>query len=236
MAKVGDVIKAENANWRFSGEASNRFDQHVEKSVPFYAAGHELVLGLSDFFLQPNSVGYDLGCATGTLLHALAQRHTNKNVRLLGIDSEQDMVNIARTRCTELENVEIEHADLTECQLAPCDLIIAYYTLQFVSPRHRQDVFDRIYKRLHWGGALIMFEKVRAPDARFQDMMGTLYNDYKLSRGYSGDEIVAKTRSLKGVLEPFSHAGNIGLLQRAGFEDIETVFKYVCFEGFVAIK
>jgi tRNA (cmo5U34)-methyltransferase len=47
---------------------------------------------------------------------------------------------------------------------------------------------------------------------------------------------MAKTRSLKGVLEPFSTQGNIQLLKRSGFKDIMTVFKYGCFEGFLAIK
>ncbi len=46
----------------------------------------------------------------------------------------------------------------------------------------------------------------------------------------------AKARSLKGVLEPFSSQGNLDLMRRAGFVDIMTVYKYICFEGFLAIK
>ena len=45
-----------------------------------------------------------------------------------------------------------------------------------------------------------------------------------------------KTRSLKGVLEPFSTAGNVDMLKRAGFSDVVTVFKHICFEGFLCIK
>ena len=45
-----------------------------------------------------------------------------------------------------------------------------------------------------------------------------------------------KTRSLKSVLEPFSSAGNMGLLKRAGFKDIVTIQKSICFEGWLAIK
>jgi tRNA (cmo5U34)-methyltransferase len=54
--------------------------------------------------------------------------------------------------------------------------------------------------------------------------------------GYSPDEIVSKTRSLKGVLEPFSSKGNYDMLERAGFQDVNTVLKYLCFEGVLAIK
>ncbi len=236
MAKVGDVIDAENARWRFSGDTAARFDQHVQRSVPYYEDGHALIVALSDFFVHEGSRVYDLGCATGTLLEALADRHAGRNATFIGIDRETDMVERARTRCTAQPAVSVAQADLADCELAPADLVIAHYTLQFVPPRVRQQVFDRIWQGLQWGGGFILFEKVRAPDARFQDMMSALYTDYKLAQGYSGDEVVAKSRSLKGVLEPFSREGNLGLLERAGFRDVMTVFKYVCFEGFLAIK
>jgi tRNA (cmo5U34)-methyltransferase len=108
--------------------------------------------------------------------------------------------------------------------------------VQFIWPRNRQDLINRIYERLNWGGAFLMFEKVRAPDARFQDIVSGIYQDFKAKNGFSAQEILNKTASLKGVLEPFSTEGNLGLLRRAGFLDITTVFKYLCFEGFLAIK
>ena len=81
-----------------------------------------------------------------------------------------------------------------------------------------------------------MFEKVRGPDARFQDIFTSIYTDYKLEQGYSAEEIVNKAQSLKGVLEPFSTQGNLDLLARAGFVDVTTVMKHIPFEGFLAIK
>jgi tRNA (cmo5U34)-methyltransferase len=236
VAKVGDIIDARNAEWRFSGAASTHFDAHVARSVPFYTESHELVLRLSDFFLQEDSRVYDLGCATGAVLAGLATRHAGRRLRLVGLDLEADMVRLARERCAGHAACVIEQADIATFDFEPCDLVVACYTLQFVPPRVRQQVFDAIYGALQWGGALVLFEKVRAPDARFQDIMSSLYVDHKLDQGYSSDEIVAKARSLKGVLEPFSREGNLGLLERAGFVDVMTVFKYVCFEGFLAIK
>ena len=81
-----------------------------------------------------------------------------------------------------------------------------------------------------------MFEKVRANDARFQDMISQIYMDYKIKQGFNEKEIIQKSQSLKGVMEPFSTKGNYDLLKRAGFKDIITVFKYLCFEGILAIK
>ena len=143
---------------------------------------------------------------------------------------------MAREKNAGDERVRLVQEDILNADLEESDMISALYTMQFVRPAVRQAAFDRVYAALRWGGAFVLFEKVRGPDARFQDLMTGLYNDYKLDRGYSGEEIIAKSRSLKGVLEPFSTAGNYDLLRRAGFVDIVTVFKYVSFEGILAIK
>ena len=126
--------------------------------------------------------------------------------------------------------------DLEKYEYQNSDFMIMYYTLQFIKPRSRQKIIDKIYKNLNWGGGLILFEKTRAPDARFQDIISGVYNEFKLEQGFEELEIFNKTRSLKGVLEPFSHKGNIGILKRAGFIDIMPIFKYVPFEGYLAIK
>lgn len=146
------------------------------------------------------------------------------------------MVEQARIRAAPFDSITIEQADLFDVALEKADLITSYYTIQFVRPRRRQELFDKVFESLNWGGGFVFFEKVRAPDARFQDMMSLIYTDYKLDVGYDTDEIVGKSRSLKGVLEPFSSQANIDLAKRAGFQDVMTIFKYVCFEGFLAIK
>ena len=39
---------------------------------------------------------------------------------------------------------------------------------------------NNIYVRLWLGGGFLFFEKVRAPDARFQDMTNQIYTETKL--------------------------------------------------------
>jgi tRNA (cmo5U34)-methyltransferase len=233
---VGDNIHADNANWSFGDKVADTFDDHVKKSVPLYDEGHGLISRLSDFFLPNNSLCYELGCSTGNLTRKLAERHQNRNVKFIGLDTEDTMVNKAKEKTKDFKSASFEVADITNYELEKCDLIISYYTIQFIHPRERQDLINKIYESLNWGGAFIWFEKVRGNDARFQDIWSAIYNDYKLEQGYTPNEIIHKQRSLKGVLEPFSTQGNMGLLERAGFVDIATVMKYVPFAGFLAIK
>ena len=80
--------------------------------------------------------------------------------------------------------------------------------MQFIHPSKRQSIFNKIYKNLNWSGAFILFEKVRAPDARFQDITMQIYNDYKIQQGFTSEEIISKSMSSKGVMDPFSSAAN----------------------------
>jgi len=234
---VGDGLKVGNANWNFKGKVSKNFDQHVAKSVPHYLDGQDLICQLSDYFIKHDSICYELGCATGTLTMKLAEHNKHKpNVRYIGIDVEPDMIDRANEKKNKQSNVEFITDDILQFDFESSDFVVAYYTIQFIRPSERQSLFDKIYKMLKWGGALILFEKVRACDARFQDIMTGIYNDFKLRNGYTPDEIMGKSRSLRGVLEPFSTNGNYDLLKRAGFVDYMTVMKYVCFEGVLAIK
>jgi tRNA (cmo5U34)-methyltransferase len=233
---VGDSISTRKSGWKFDENVAEHFDEHVRRSVPLYEKGHDLVCELSDFFVQDGSVAYELGTSTGELIEKLASHNKHKEVKWVGLDNEESMIAKARKRCVKFKNIDLEKADIAEYEYEKTDLIVSYYTIQFVSPKRRQDLFNRIYDALNWGGALLLFEKVRGPDARFQDMTNLLYTSFKLENNYSPQEIIAKSESLKGVLEPFSSQGNIDLLKRAGFVDIMSIMKYICFEGFVAIK
>lgn len=234
---VGQNITAENAAWSFGGNVPETFVDHIKQSVPLYELGHSLICQVSDFFIHRNSNVYEIGTSTGELIRKLAQHSRGKTgAQFTGFDVEPEMIAQARKHCADTPSVKIVHEDIRLADLDKADFIVSYYTMQFVPPAHRQEIFDKIYERLNWGAAFVMFEKVRAPDARFQDMVMQLYNEFKLQNGFSSEEIVEKSRSLKGVLEPFSTQGNHDLLARAGFKDVTTIQKYLCFEGFLAIK
>lgn len=234
--KIGDKIKSKNANWSFKGDVFKNFDKHISKSVPLYKETQNLYLYLTDFFLQDGAKIIDLGCSTGAFLNQVSLRHKSntKKINYIGCDEVSEMIKFCNKN--KKGKIKFIKSDIFKVDLKNSCIISLFYTLQFISPAKRQKLIDKIYENLNWGGALFLIEKVRGPDARFQDIMNQFYIDYKISKGYSSDEIIAKGKSLKSVLEPFSTKGNLDLLKRAKFKDILTVFKYGCFEGFLAIK
>jgi len=217
MGISGDKIDAKNANWKFNGSMVEHFEEHVSKSVPLYAEGHDLIVKLSDYFIKDDSICYELGSSAGTLTHKLAKAHDFRSSKFVGLEVELDMVKKAN-ELYQGNNLSFICDDMTTATL--------YYTIQFIHPKLRQELINKIYESLNWGGAFILYEKVRANDARFQDIISNLYMEYKLDQGYSAEEIIGKS----------STQGNIDMLKRAGFVDILSIQKYMNFEGFLVIK
>ena len=209
-------MKLKTGAWSFGGKIPNEFELHIAKSVPLYLEGHQIIVRLSDYFLTEGSVCYDIGCSTGNLLNKISKHSNKKKINLYGIEKE--------------------NKDFRSVLTKKSDLIISYYTLQFINPSIRQNILTKIFKTLNWGGAFIMFEKIRGNDARFDNMLNSLYLDFKEDNKLSVKDIFLKSKSLRGILEPFSDSGNLGLIKRAGFRDIQPIMQSLCFKGYLCIK
>jgi tRNA (cmo5U34)-methyltransferase len=232
--KVDNKINSRQSDWKFDKSVTKNFENHVGKSIPFYEVSHKLTLNISDFFLKNNSQYYDLGCSTGTLMRSMRQRHKTKKIQYIGIDESASM--ISKAKKFKAENVNFQKEDLNKIKFKKSDLITSLYCIQFLEPKHRQVLFNKIYKSLNWGGGFIMFEKVRGNDARFQDILNFSYFDFKRENKLTPKEIINKELSLRSVMEPYTISANIDFMKRAGFKDIMPISQYLCFVGFLAIK
>ena len=178
------------------------------------------------------------------LIGKISNRHkTLKNIDFYLIDEVDEMVEHSRNSLLDEEGKQrVHNFNFVSKSIIDFDLpddssiIISNYTMQFISPAVRQVIIDKVYKSLAWGSAFFFFEKMNGADARFNDILVQNYEDFKIKNGYSVNEIKAKQKSLRGVLRPFSLAGNIDLLKRAGFVDYEIIFSYGQFKGILAIK
>lgn len=131
---TGDSINSANANWSFTGQVPKNFDEHVSKSVPLYKEGHDLVCRLSDFFLQDNSTCYEVGCSTGELTKKILNHNSHKKISVIGIDPIKEMIDIAIEKNKNRTNISFICDDIMNTKLEKADLIISYYTIQFIRP------------------------------------------------------------------------------------------------------
>ena len=241
---VGNNINTERGRWEFTDQVVENFDQHVELSVPGYLDGHNIIVSLGDYFISEGSTIIDIGCSTGSLLCKMSDNQSGKkDLNFIGIEPQDKFCEVTTKKLNSRPQIinsthtfKIEQCSVTDFEFIVSDMIISYYTIQFIKPRFRQIIFDNVFKSLNWGGAFLFFEKIRAQDARFQDLLTSIYFEYKRNNGFSNDEILEKFFSLKGAMEPYTSSANRDYLSRAGFSDMLTIYKNICFEGILAIK
>ena len=96
IKKVGQKIFTSLGNWNFK-KISSKFDIHAKKSIPLYLEGHKIITDLSTFFLNDNSLCYDLGSSTGVLLNKIYKKNQmKKNLSLIGIDISHSPTELKR--------------------------------------------------------------------------------------------------------------------------------------------
>ena len=223
-----------SGSWSFGGTTPVIFDDHARQSIPWYEACHELIVDLADHLVPAGGRCYELGCSTGVLTERLAVRLEPRDAEIVGVDYEPAMIELARQRCARLPQVRLETARVEELELERADLVVSYYTLQFVPSHLRQSVVDRIHAALLPRGSLILFEKTMAATASGQEMATAIFHDWKRRQGLSDAEIAAKERSLRGILEPHSQAENHSLLRHAGFADPVPIFRWLVWDGLLS--
>ena len=125
---------------------------HVEKSIIGYSEGHDIICRLNDFFCPSNGVIVDIGISTGALIKKLLKHNSHKkSLKYFGIDVEKKMIDKAKSELGKVKNLKLISKDIVLYDIPKNDFLVSYYTIQFISPKFRQDVFDKIYNSLNWG-------------------------------------------------------------------------------------
>ncbi|WP_263833019.1 carboxy-S-adenosyl-L-methionine synthase CmoA [Sulfurospirillum oryzae] len=222
--------------FEFDEDVAVVFDDMLERSIPFYKEVIDLTCKTICLHVKEGARIVDLGCSTANTLLAL-HKMSNKSYHLLGIDNAEAMLHLARQKVHAYgAKIELISADITQVDLSLQDAIIANYMLQFIRPLQRAEFVSKIYEALAPNGFFVFSEKIVFEDKELNKQMIDLYYDFKRQQGYSDFEIAQKREALENVLIPYTEDENKEMLRNAGFDTIETIFKWGNFATFIAKK
>ena len=228
--------KTISKQFEFDEEVASVFDDMLNRSVPFYRNMQKLSINFATKFLEENSRVYDLGCSTASTLIELAKSSKYK-LELIGIDNSNAMLEQAKNKAKAYGvDIKLLNEDIFDVNLQKAKVIFANYTLQFIRPLNREKLIQKIYTSLEDGGVFIFSEKLISKNSLLNKQFIDEYYDFKKTQGYSEFEIAQKREALENVLIPYTEDENKKMLKDAGFKDCETVFKWVNFATFIAIK
>lgn len=228
--------KAISKQFEFDEEVASVFDDMLNRSVPFYKQMQTLSIAFANKFLEENSKVYDLGCSTASTLIELSKTCKYK-LNLIGIDNSKAMLERASKKAKAFGvDIELLNEDIFNIELKDAKVVFSNYTLQFIRPLNREKLVKKIYDSLQEGGVFIFSEKLVSSNNLLNKQFIDEYYNFKKTQGYSEFEIAQKREALENVLIPYTEDENKKMIKDAGFKHCETIFKWVNFATFIAIK
>ncbi len=226
-------------DFRFDERVVDVFADMIQRSVPGYSTLISTIGVLAGQYAQPASLCYDLGCSLGAVSLSMRHRITQPDCHIIAVDNSLAMIEKGRQLlaadsattpvsliCANIQDIRIQHASV----------VVLNFTLQFIDPKQRLSLIQRIYEGLKPGGILVLSEKIAFRDKRQQAIHTAIHHHFKRSNGYSDLEISQKRTALEHVLIPETEDEHYQRLRQAGFGFIDTWFQCFNFLSMMAIK
>jgi len=212
------------------------FDNHIDKSIRGYSHLWGDILTLSKYFIEDYTQVVDIGCSTGKLLKGMMEQNKEHipNAQYTGIEIEDDFYGDYNFDENKYEQLSYYRGDVRDYDFQNCSLVTSIFTLQFMSPKDRQDTINKIHSGLNTGGAFIFSEKTFSCNPRIQDMMTFTFYDYK-RKNFSDKEILDKEVQLRHMMKLNSKTELYKMLDTAGFE-VHNFWQNFNFMGAIALK
>jgi tRNA (cmo5U34)-methyltransferase len=228
-------------DFNFGRETAVVFDDMLGRSVPYYDEIQRMTSELIRDFAQDGTSVYDLGCSTcTTFLETTRYLSPDTQLRFVGVDNSQEMLEIARRKLQESGFAwpcDLRCADLNEgVVIENASVVLLVLTLQFVRPLRRESLVRMIREGLTDSGCLILVEKVLGENSTFNRLFINHYYEMKRRNGYSDLEIAQKREALENVLIPYRLEENKELLRKCGFSNVDVFFKWYNFCAIIATK
>ena len=212
------------------------FDNHIDKSVRGYSHLWGDILSLSKYFVEDYTQVVDIGCSTGKLLKGMIEQNKEHipHAQYTGIEIEDDFYGDYNADEEKYQNLSYYRGDVRDFNFQNCSLVTSIFTLQFMSPKDRQDVINKVADGLNTGGAFIFSEKTFSCNPRIQDMMTFTFYDYK-RKHFSDKEILDKEVQLRHMMKLNTKTEIYDMFNKAGFE-VHNFWQNFNFIGAIALK
>ena len=208
--RSGDLFKDETLAGEYDKNTSVVFGSDLKD----YEEGTDFLLNLTSY--SPSDTIVDMGCGTGISTLRLLQRNPR---RVVGLDFSEPMLQQAREKMKDRDNVEFRVASAEELSdvISDADKVVSANVFQYISDPDA--VLRGIYKALNPNGKYLFNVKVKAP--REQSIY---FQFFRILEGILSKEFGKEVHlpELKGFEPKYNRASLEELASRNGF----TVARY----------
>ena len=180
----------------------------------------------------------DLGCGDGVLTHTLLQ--TDGSISATLIDGSDDMLNKARGRLSDFENVNFIRATFQDLlakdvQLRDFDFVMSSLAIHHLTGSKKKALFKYIYLHLVEDGCFVNIDLALSPTKAIEKWYLDLWEDWMTERE-AGLDVGSGHEWVIGCCQEKEHyskldtlADQLNALKEAGFKDVDCFYKHGIF-------
>ena len=210
------------------------YDEHIRKLIPGYEVIHLQVDAILQSVLKPNAHILIVGCGTGYELEYLLKRHPNW--KFTAVDPSLTMLQKAQEQVELLDKssqVTFIHGDTSALPMEACfDAALSILVAHFVADDMKPTFFKDIYDRLKEKAVLLTYDLMTCINPMQLQALRYLC----LAQGLTEEQCQKMLERMAQDFFSLTTEGYIKLLEKTGFESIQTYTQILTYQGFIAKK
>lgn len=220
---------------QFYDQLSSKYSELIAKCVPRYP---ELMYNMfhhipADF--QPKRI-LDLGCGTGNLTKQMLNKFPEAEIDALDISEE--ILNESRKRFSDKPNIRYIQADFKSLHLPPgsYDLVMSSIAIHHIEDPDKIRLYAEVFQALSAGGLFIFADQTRGiTDEIYQKNIATWKEEaFKLGSTQENWNMWMEHQDAHDYHTPIKW--HVHELEKAGFTNIDLIWKYLLWAVFWARK
>lgn len=211
-------------------------EQFNENAIQYDSQRKKLIPCFEDFYSIPISIieakndtprVLDIGAGTGLFSSFIKEKYPNAKITL--IDISENMLDVAKQRFKDDNNVDYIVADYTEYEFNQTfDIVISSLSIHHLDDKDKIKLYNKVFTLLNENGLFLNADQVLGHTPFIENLYK---NDWKYKVETSGlmkEEIEAAFERTK--LDKMSTLENqLNCLTQIGFKDVDCVYKYFNF-------
>jgi tRNA (cmo5U34)-methyltransferase len=209
-------------------EEANVFDELIRTLIPFYEDMIQSLILALPFHDKEKIKVLDLGCGTGNISKEMKEHFPNAQITC--VDMAENMIQIAKSKLAPYSDIEFKIADFRDLDFKEdYDGVISSLALHHLQREEQKSFYCRIKEFLKEGGVFYNADNILGSSPHLNQVYMDKWVEFMLD-SHSQEEI--DTIWLPRYREedfPSPLRSHIQWLEKAGFREVDVVWKYYMF-------
>ncbi len=221
---------------RAFNRTSEYYDEWMKQALPRYEELFSTAVELMAFPAAAELRVLDLGAGTGLFSERVWQRFPRASFVLY--DVAEELLELARSRFSQQgQRFEFVLDDyMNVCASDAFDLVISSLSIHHLEHASKLDLFSRIHRALTPDGVFINVDQIRAETERLRELYWSDWLEKVRQSGAEEERIQESVERRRRYDRDASLAEQLEWLKRAGFADVDCVYKDYFVGVFLAAK